>query len=82
MAVPEPAPRDRGYFILKNREFSGPFSADELAAKVGSGDLKPDDLAQTEGTPIWRPVRVILKPQSKSTPADAEAPPNWSLLLR
>lgn len=82
MAVPEPAPRDRGYFILKNREFSGPFSADELAAKVGSGDLKPDDLAQTEGTPIWRPVRVILKPQSKSTPADAEAPPDWSLLLR
>lgn len=49
------------YFVLQGRETEGPFSEDELRRAVDSGQFGPDDLARTEESRFWTPLRRILK---------------------
>ena len=59
------------YHILKDGQNIGPYSLDEIRARVSSGELVPDDFAWTEGMAEWEPIRVVLRnnPAPASTPA-------------
>lgn len=48
--------------ILVHREGRqvGPYSIDEVRARVGTGELFPTDLAWVEGSPEWVPLSTIL----------------------
>ena len=49
------------YFVLQGRATEGPFSEDELRRAVDSGQFEPDDLARTEESRFWTPIRRILE---------------------
>src|SRR5687767_7572771 len=49
------------YFVLQGRATEGPFSEDELRRGVDSGQFAPDDLARTEESRFWTPIRRILE---------------------
>jgi hypothetical protein len=46
--------------IARNDQEFGPYSLDEVNAKLASGELNYDDLAWFDGEPDWKPLREIL----------------------
>lgn len=48
-----------GWFIARNREQDGPFSATRLRQMAKQGWLAPDDLVWHQSLPAWTPARQI-----------------------
>jgi hypothetical protein len=48
------------YFIKRGEEKFGPYSLSDLQLHVQSGNIAPDDLAQSEGMADWAPVAQVL----------------------
>jgi|GEM_PF-1675211 len=65
--------------VLKNRQFVGPFSREELEEAWASGQISGEWLVQLPGTPLWRPVRAVLQKVPEPLPAEL---PDWISLLK
>ncbi|MDD5395561.1 MAG: GYF domain-containing protein [Thiothrix sp.] len=61
------------YLVSRNGEQFGPYSVEEFAAYIKSGQILPDDLAWKEGMASWLPVSKI--PTVASQEASRIAPP-------
>jgi hypothetical protein len=48
------------YYVLRNGQKYGPYTLADLQRYVGSGDVLPTDLAQSEGMQDWVPVSQVL----------------------
>ncbi len=48
------------YFVKRSEQKFGPYTLAELQRYVQSGNITPDDLAQSEGMADWAPVSQIL----------------------
>jgi hypothetical protein len=48
------------YFVKRGEERFGPYSLSDLQSYVQSGNVLPDDLAQSEGMDAWVPVSQVL----------------------
>ena len=46
--------------VNKNGEQLGPYSTDEVSARIGSSELHPTDLGWHEGLAAWTPLNLIL----------------------
>lgn len=81
METPKSETPADGYLVLQNRKFVGPFSRVELESEWKAGRISGESLAQIEGTPLWQPVRLILRrlPEPRSQPEEL---PGWGTLLR
>jgi hypothetical protein len=63
-----------GYFLGIEGEQSGPFTEEEVAAKVAAGQIPKDALAWREGMAEWQPVESISAFRSKPAAAAPAAP--------
>jgi uncharacterized protein DUF4339 len=48
------------YFVKRGEQKFGPYTLVELQRYVQSGNITPDDLAQSEGMSDWAPVSQVL----------------------
>jgi hypothetical protein len=48
------------YYVLRNGQRFGPYTLADLQRYVGSGDILPTDLAQSEGMQDWVPVSQVI----------------------
>lgn len=52
------------YFIGKDGKQLGPFSDEQVRAKLASGEVNYDDLGWHEGMAEWKPLRTLFAPSS------------------
>lgn len=79
METPKPETPADGYLVLQDRKFQGPFTREELEAEWKAGRISGESLAQIEGTPLWQPVRLLLRRLPSPLPEEL---PDWGSLLR
>ncbi|MEI6351497.1 MAG: DUF4339 domain-containing protein [Verrucomicrobiota bacterium] len=63
-------------YIYKDGENSGPFTRDEIFARVRQKEFSMEDLACTEGMPEWKPLAEVLSAKATMVIlAERELPP-------
>lgn len=65
------------YFLLVGDQESGPFSREEIAARLGRGEIDSNALWARVGDTEWKPVSALLPPRparSDATPATPVEP--------
>ncbi len=70
-------------YLYQNEEQVGPFSSEEIKAKLESGEIQPHDQAWTEESGEWTPLYELIDleivegesaPEEKAAPTDAPHP--------
>ncbi|MGC8560743.1 MAG: SPFH domain-containing protein [Phycisphaerae bacterium] len=56
---PPPIPQAASYYLAIGGKQAGPFDMTALAAKVASGDLKPETLVWKDGMPGWSAANTV-----------------------
>ena len=69
------------YYLTRNGEQTGPFSRTQLESMLRATEADPEELAWTEGTPDWRPLRELFagvddsgNPPALPSPVNLPAP--------
>src|ERR1041384_2809961 len=65
-------------YIGRGGQREGPFTIDEVRAKIAQGQARPEDLAWYEGAPGWIPLREVPglnPPAAVAVPPAIPAPP-------
>ncbi len=63
------------YLVLKDGQNFGPYSIEEIRARLRNGELTPDDLVWTEGMEEWQPIRFLFVDNHVPTPELMVLPP-------
>lgn len=58
-------------FVAKNEQKLGPYTVEEVRARIGSGSFSGEDLGWHEGLTDWQPLSRLLA----SLPSEGEGPP-------
>lgn len=61
-------------YVAQNNQQQGPFTIEEVSAKLADGTFKHSDLAWTQGANTWQPLSVLLGVHN-SQPVGAISPP-------
>jgi TPR repeat protein len=61
--------------VAKNDTSHGPFSEEELAAKLAAGEFSPTDLFWQKGQKDWLPLSELLANQPPPRPSTKDTPP-------
>ncbi len=75
-AAPPPPPAAVTWHVAVDGQTRGPFTMQQLAAGVGSGELRPDSMVWTAGMPSWLAANQVPQLASLFTaPASPPPPP-------
>jgi len=67
--TPPPLPTDTQYHLAQNGVSSGPFSMNEVRARIISGDINSETLVWATGMAEWKPVGQVAVFSSQFTPS-------------
>lgn len=74
-AAPPPPPAAVAWHVAVSGQTRGPFSTEQLAAGIASGEVRPDSLVWTAGMQAWTAASQVPQLAGHFAPAPPPAPP-------
>lgn len=64
------------YYVYRNDQQTGPYSAEQISAMLSDGQLGSEDLVWHDGITDWKPIRDLFPPGHPTPPAAPVMPPS------